>query len=188
MHRQLQNVVQEFEAAQRRLHRLASRIPEVRWHVRPDPARWSMAECVEHLNLTATAYLPVIQGALERGRASGRRTGTPRRYRRDPVGWLLWRMAGPPVRHRVKTTSAFIPSAVRPVPDMVAEFDRLQDAQIRCVAEADGLPLGRLWIKSPFNQRIRYNVYACLTILPPHQQRHLWQAEQVTAANFQEKG
>ena len=34
-------------------------------------------------------------------------------------------------------------------------------------------------ITSPFNPRIRYNLYACLTILPPHQERHIWQAEQV---------
>ena len=34
-------------------------------------------------------------------------------------------------------------------------------------------------ITSPFNPRLRYNLYACLTILPPHQERHIWQAEQV---------
>ena len=98
------------------------------------------------------------------------------------MGWLLWRMAGPPVRHRVKTTSAFIPSANRPLNDLVAEFDRLQADQIQCAVEADGLPLSRLWIRSPFDQRIRYNAYSCLTILPRHQERHLWQAEQVATA------
>jgi hypothetical protein len=138
-----------------------------------------MAECVEHLNLTSEAYLPLLMAALERG--SQERKGAPRRYHRDPVGWFMWRMAGPPVRHRVKTTSAFIPSADRPLAELVAEFDRLQDAQIRCARDADGLPLGRLWIRSPFDPRIRYNAYACLTILPRHQQRHLWQAEQVGA-------
>jgi hypothetical protein len=142
-----------------------------------------MAECIEHLNLTAQAYLPLLRAALDSGRApTGRGAAAPRRYRRDPVGWLMWRMAGPPVRHRIKTTSAFIPSSHRPVVELVAEFDRLQDAQIRCVVDGDGLPLARLWITSPFNPRIRYNVYSCLTILPRHQQRHLWQAEQAAAA------
>jgi hypothetical protein len=182
MHPQLQKVSHEFRTAQGRLHRLVSNVPEPRWHIRPDPARWSMAECVEHLNLTAQAYLPLLRAALESGRATGVRAGTSRRYRRDPVGWVMWRMAGPPVRHRTKTASAFIPSSHRAVAELIAEFDRLQDAQIRCVADAQGLPLGRLWIRSPFNSRIRYNVYSCLTILPRHQQRHLWQAEQVAAA------
>jgi len=26
---------------------------------------------------------------------------------------------------------------------------------------------------------VRYNLYACFTILPRHQHRHLWQAERV---------
>jgi hypothetical protein len=136
---------------------------------------------VEHLNLTAEAYLALLGDALALGRAMNERAPASRRYRRDPVGWLMWRIAGPPVRRRIKTTSAFVPRADRPPHQLVADFDRLQAAQIRCVAEADGLPLGRLWIRSPFDARVRYNAYSCLTILPRHQQRHLWQAEQVAA-------
>jgi hypothetical protein len=64
----------------------------------------------------------------------------------------------------------------------VAEFDEWQRRQVDLVRQAEGLPLGRLWIVSPFDRRIRYNAFACLTILPRHQHRHLWQAEQVTAA------
>jgi DinB superfamily len=181
VHPQLQDVSEEFRAAQARLHRLVRTVSEGKWHVRPDPARWSMAECVEHLNLTARAYLPLLRTALASGREASGSNAPPRRYYRDPVGWLMWRMAGPPVRHRVKTTSAFIPSAGRPLAELVTEFDQLQEDQIRCTRDADGLPLKRLWIRSPFDQRIRYNVYSCLTILPRHQQRHLWQAEQVAA-------
>jgi hypothetical protein len=91
----------------------------------------------------------------------------------------MWRMAGPPVRHRLKTAAAFIPSATVPLPRLLSEFDRLQTEQIDLVAQADGLKLGSLWITSPFDPRVRYNAYSCLTILPRHQQRHLWQAEQV---------
>jgi hypothetical protein len=47
-----------------------------------------------------------------------------------------------------------------------------------CVEAADGLPLGSVRITSPFDPRLRYNLYSCLTILPRHQHRHLWQAEQ----------
>jgi hypothetical protein len=181
VHPQLEEVTTEFRAAQTRLHNLVSSVPAARWHLRSDPARWSMAECVEHLNLTSQAFLPALRTALERGRAGSKDRGAHRRYRRDPIGWVLWRTAGPPVRHRVKTTSAFIPASARPLPELVAEFDRLQDDQIRCALKAEGLPLGRLRIRSPFNPRIRYNVYSCLTILPRHQHRHLWQAEQVAA-------
>jgi hypothetical protein len=38
-------------------------------------------------------------------------------------------------------------------------------------------------ITSPFNERVRYNVYSALTILAVHQHRHLWQAEQAAAVS-----
>ena len=179
MHQQLSAIKDELEAAQGRLHRLAAAAPEPLWSRRPDPARWSMAECVAHLNLTSAAYLPLLQAALDRGRQLG--GPPPRRYRRDPVGWLLWRMAGPPVRYRTRTAAPFVPMDVTSVPELVAEFDRWQVAQLACLATADGLQLGRLWITSPFDRRVRYNLYSCLSILPRHQHRHLWQAEQALA-------
>jgi hypothetical protein len=46
-------------------------------------------------------------------------------------------------------------------------------------AQADGLPLTAVRVTSPFNPRARHNLYACFTILPRHQHRHLWQAERV---------
>jgi DinB superfamily len=177
LHPQLEAIRDEFIAAQIRLHRLADTIPQTNWSRRPKPERWSIAECVGHLNLTGAAFLPLLEAALRQGRESG--ITPPKRYRRDPVGWLLWRTAGPPVRYRTRTAPAFVPASDQPVPELLKEFDRLQAAQIGCVVQADGLDLGRLWIRSPFNPRVRYNAYSCLTILPRHQHRHLWQAESV---------
>jgi hypothetical protein len=180
VHPQLRIITDDFESARARLHALVSRTPEPHWHLRSDRDRWSMAECVAHLNLTSEAYLPLVQAAIDEGRRSGR--PAPTRYRRDPVGWLMWRMAGPPVRHRTRTTASFIPRGQVPLAPLLAEFERLQDLQITCVVAADGLDLGRLRISSPFNPRVRYNAYSCLSILPRHQHRHLWQAEQVWAS------
>jgi hypothetical protein len=180
MHPQLQAIVDDFGRAGTRLHRLAARVSPDSWLRRPDPARWSVGECITHLNLTSAATVPRVREALARGRGIGERA--PRRYRRDPIGWLLWKMMAPPVRRRVRTSPPFEPRAAQPAAATIAEFDRWQQEQTALVREADGLPLGRLWVVSPFDPRIRYNAYACLTILPRHQHRHLWQAEEVTAA------
>ncbi|MGH7536246.1 MAG: DinB family protein [Gemmatimonadales bacterium] len=177
MHPQLEAIRDELGSAQRRLRQLAATVDPDLWSRRADPDRWSVAECVAHLNLTGQAYLPLIREALERGRRLGE--PAPSRYRRDPVGWLLWKMAGPPVRHRVKTTPPFVPGAVASREELVAEFERLQSATVAELQASERLPIGRLWIISPFDARLRYNLYACFTILPRHQHRHLWQAEQV---------
>ena len=177
MHPQLQAVIDEFGTAQARLHALVAATPPAAWSHRPAPGRWSIAECVAHLNLTSAAFVPLLDRALAGAPAA--RAPARGRFRRDLAGWLLWRMTGPPARVRVKTAAPFVPQATAAPAELVAEFDRRQAEQIALVRRADGLPLDRLRITSPFNARVRYNVYAALTILPRHQHRHLWQAEQV---------
>jgi len=83
---------------------------------------------------------------------------------------------------RVKTTSRIVSQNTAPARGLVTEFERLQAEQLRWVAAADGLPLGSLQITSPFNARLKYNLYSLLTILPRHEHRHLWQAEQAWQA------
>jgi hypothetical protein len=179
VHPQLQAVIDDLDTAQARLHALAAATPGTAWSRRADPARWSIAECVAHLNLTSSAFVPLLGQAL----AGPAESTVARRYRRDPMGWLLSRTLGPPVRLRLKTAARFIPQATAGPAELVAEFDRWQAELVGWVRKAEGLPLGRLWIRSPFNARARYNVYAALTILPRHQHRHLWQAEQVWASS-----
>jgi hypothetical protein len=85
----------------------------------------------------------------------------------------------PPVRLiRAKTTSAFEAPPDADPGALTARFRELQEEQIELLHAADGLPLNQLRIASPFNERVRYNLYSCFVILPRHQERHLWQAEQ----------
>jgi hypothetical protein len=178
LHPQLQAVAEELEQALPRLHALAAAVPAAAWSTRPDPERWSIGECVAHLNLTSAAYLPPIRTALASAAARPHGKAGPR-LRRDLMGWLMWRMVGPPVRLRVKTTARFIPQGIAPARALIAEFERWQRDLIACVHEANGRDLQGLRIRSPFDPRVAYNVYSALTILPRHQHRHLWQAEQV---------
>ena len=175
MNAQLAAIVEGLESAQRRLHVLGQTLSDGDWSRRPGPDRWSPLECVAHLNLTALAMLPLIRDGLARARSDGR--PAPRRYRRDALGWLLVQALNKPGKFKVRTTAAFVPTADRPVSEVLAEFDSLQGEQVACVRAADGLPVDRVRIASPFNARIRYTVYSALSILPVHQHRPLWQAE-----------
>src|SRR5881396_2212593 len=141
MHPQLQLVADEYRSAQARLRDLVRAVPDEQWSKHSDPARWSVAECVAHLNITSLAYVPLLQHAVSRARMLERRS--PSRYRRDPIGWLLWATMGPPVRFRINTIARFLPSSVAAPELLVQEFDRLQAAQLACLAQADGLPLSR---------------------------------------------
>jgi hypothetical protein len=180
LHPQLRAICDEFDAASDRLRWLIADVPEPAWSRRPDPARWSVAECIAHLNLTSRAYLPLLDDGLARARTSG--GPAPGRFHRDLAGWLLWKTMGPPARIRTRTTAAFVPSGEEAPTELVAQFERLQRELLARVNNADGLPIDRVKIPSPFNARLKYNLFAALTILPRHEHRHLWQAEQAWRA------
>jgi hypothetical protein len=183
VHPELQAVIDELETARLRLHALRDRAPAGTWAARRAADRWSIGECVAHLNLTSSAYLPLLRAALDEARRSGR--PTPPRFRRDPAGWLLWKSLGPPVRIRMKTAAPFVPRGTRPAADLVAEFERLQAEVVTLARQADSQPIDKVRVTSPFNPRLGYNLFAALSILARHQHRHLWQAEQILSVSGQ---
>jgi len=173
---QLQEIADELGEATARLHRLRDAIPGERWPHRNDPARWSVSECIEHLNLTSAAFVPLLEAGIESAR---KEPPSPRRYRRGFLGWALWKMTGPDSRGRVQTAPSFVPATSPPAADAVATFERLQAAILQLLAAADGLPIDKVIMTSPFNARMRYNIYAGFSAIPRHQHRHLQQAERV---------
>ena len=183
MQGQLRRISEEFDAASIRLHRLVDGIPPERGALRNESEKWSVAECVAHLNLTGGAYVPLIRAGLDSAAKLG--VGARSRYRRDPVGWLLSVAMGPLPRlgrfqlGKVRTSMDFEPGPGPEYQRTMNEFDRLQREQVRLVLAADGLPIDRVRINSPFDPRLRYNLYSALCLLPRHQERHIAQAASV---------
>ena len=175
MHAQLNAIVDDLQAAEERFHRLHRVVPHDVWTHRRAAARWSPAECLEHLNLTSRAMLPLLHAGL--GGAADRPQLPAPRYRRDVVGWVVWRLIAPSNGLRTRTLPAFAPSGDEPLETVVADFAQLQSEIIACVRAADGLPIDRITLRSPFDGRVRCNLYAALTLIPRHQHRHALQAE-----------
>jgi hypothetical protein len=128
------------------------------------------------LNLTSQAFLPSLRTGISQARQLGIAGSV--NYRRDLAGWLLSKVLAPPARFRTRTSQPFVPRQVESLESLVRKFDRLQAELVALVQEADGLPVDRIKIVSPFNARVRYNIYSSFVIIPIHQHRHIWQAEQ----------
>jgi hypothetical protein len=179
---QLTTIVSELESATDRLRALYATLPYGAWNQRPAPGRWSPAECVAHLNLTSRAFLPLLAAGLREALARPGQPAAP--YRRDAIGWLLWKVVAPSGGLRTSTVRAFVPTGQEPVPALLTEFERLQAEVIAGVRQADGLPIADVKIVSPFDERVKYNLYAALTLVPRHQHRHLLQAERAGQVSF----
>ena len=111
MQKQLAGLVQSLESAQTKLRSLSDRVSGEQWARRPVRDAWSAAQCVEHLNMTSRAYIPLLRTAIDEARSM--RSGAVRYYRMDVAGRLLAFMMRP-MKHigkfklgRVKTTGAF---------------------------------------------------------------------------------
>ena len=174
---QLERIAGELADARRRAHEMAATLTAASWGTRPAQDQWSVAECLIHLNLTSRPFLPLIGDAIAKGRELKLLGSGP--FRRDPVGWFVNWITEPPAWLRIKTRAPFVPSAVEPKGRVLDAFDALQDQLVGCVRGADGLDLGRLRIVSPFDKRLKYNLYSCLRIIPAHQRLHLSQADAV---------
>jgi hypothetical protein len=180
VHAQLEAIVSDFESAGTRVHALDRGLAAEVWHRRPSAGPWSAAECVAHLNLTAEAMLPRFRTGLDEARRLGQ--AAPAVYRRDLMGWMIWRSLKPGGGMKTRTAASFVPSADRSPRELLADFDRLQADLIAVTRQSDGLPLQLVKVPSPFNERARYNLYSALTITAIHELRHLLQAERAAGA------
>ncbi|HLJ26653.1 MAG TPA: DinB family protein [Candidatus Angelobacter sp.] len=147
---------------------------------RPDPAKWSIAECLAHLNLTGTGYVPLIEAAIRRGR-EGKMLGKGP-FKPGLLGSLLKWIAEPPPKFRFRAPENILPpSSITDPSRVIAEFMRLQDEWERLVRESDGLDLKRVKVDSPLPQLPRLRLAAPVPWMLAHERRHLLQAEKVKA-------
>src|SRR5215470_10159352 len=74
---------------------------------RPDPTKWSIAECLAHLNVTAAGYLKPMDAAIQQGRESKMFGKGP--FKAGFLGSVLKWFAEPPPKIRMRTPKAILP-------------------------------------------------------------------------------
>jgi hypothetical protein len=168
----------QFEAAAREARDLTGELTPRQLQWRP-AGKWSIAECLDHLN-NAERMVPRFDKKLAEARKAGGRAGWP--YRAGWVaGWYI-RFVEPPVRRlRVKSPKAFRPKPETELTDAVPRFLRLQEDLARQAEEAGQLDVSRVRMGSPVVRRFKMSMAEWFAFLAAHQRRHLWQARNVRA-------
>ena len=119
----------------------------------PGPERWSIAQCIDHLNATARVYLPV----LDEGIADAMRRGlySPGPYVYNWIGRIHVLVAQPDSWIRVKAQRAFEPAPGRTRQEIMAAFRAYQVQYVDRLRQANGLDLARARVASPLVQAQR---------------------------------
>ena len=172
----------EFGAAKSDARALFEGVSEEAGRFRPGPGTWSMAECLDHLNVVGRLYLGALDRAIDEGRRRGLTGRPPFRYGLL-ARWLVRSMDAPPLFH-MRSPRSFRPaSAAPPVAESLPAFVALQDELIDRVARAEGLDLRRVKVVSPASRRLKMGLGTAFAVTAAHQRRHLWQARQVRDAS-----
>ena len=148
---------------------------------RPDPTKWSIAECLAHLNLSAEIVQPKVAAAIERGRKDNLLGKGP--FALGFLGKALAWWAEPPPKVRTPAPKAIAPKIETADPaKIVDDFFRLQDGWARLLREAEGLDQKKIKVPALFPGLPALRLCAPIPWMLAHERRHLWQAENVKKA------
>lgn len=167
----------EFDAAREDARALLAELDDAAFNWRRAPGTWSIAECIDHLNMTGRKYIRALDRAIEEGRARNLVGAGPFRYGLLER-WIVRFMDAPP-KLRIKAPKAFVPASETRLAESAAAFAALQDEFQACLARADGLHFGKVKARSPVSKRIKFSLGAAFAAISAHQRRHLWQARQL---------
>ena len=179
---------QAFEAVEQDARAVVAGLTEAQGVWRPDPASWSIAQCLDHLATSNRVYLSAMQPAAEDAVRRGRK-------RRRPAvpgligGWFV-RIMEPPVKRpfTMRAPKKIVPRESPALQDAARAFLASQDdvrAFLRAYADTD---LAGVRFVNPFAPAIRFTLATGLHVTAAHARRHLWQAWNVRRAEERARG
>jgi hypothetical protein len=166
----------QFEQLSAEADALVAPLSDEQLHQRPAPDRWSVGECIEHLNAAARVYLPF----LDEGIAEAIRRGLygPGPYRYNWLGrFVVWSLEPPP-RLRTRAPKAFQPAPRRRRQDLMAAFRAYQVQYVDRLRQANGVDLARARVRSPAPYWLWLPLGSGFALTIAHERRHLAQAHE----------
>lgn len=138
--------------------------------------RWSVGQCLVHLNLTTQEMLKGLEGSLPLLRIPA---GGPPQY----PAWerFLLTLEEPPPRIRIPTLSGLKPAQQHSKTQVLAEFVELRHHFIELGKQSQGLDWGKNKVPFPLLPTLKVSWGSALAFCLAHDRRHLYQAGLILA-------
>jgi hypothetical protein len=176
--REIDEFRQQFEQISSEGDAMVAALSDAQFTWQPAPEAWSIAQCIEHLNVTARMYLPRLDEGIGEAIRRGLYSEGPFTY--NWVGRIFVSTMKPPPRLRMRAPKTFHPPPARPRQDVMAAFRAYQVQFIDRLRQANGLDLARARVRSPAAAWLRMSLGSGFALMVAHEQRHLWQAKRIT--------
>lgn len=148
---------------------------------KPQPQAWSIAECVEHLNLYAKFYVPAIAQAI-----SNAPTRTSNEFRSGWLGEQFVKTVSPANVKPQKTFQRMTPAQSQLSTHVLTQFLQYQADLLASLARAQTIDWNKTRVPVEFWSWLKMNVGDAFRFMVAHQQRHLQQAQRVERARNQQ--
>ncbi len=172
---------EELRANRARFEKLVAGLTPAQLTWRPGTGRWSIIECVAHLNRANHAYSANAERALRTAKERGV-TGTGPFKHGRMIQWAIAYLDPDRKKMRAKTPGMFDPREVKDPAAELAAFRRELDVTEGRLREADGLHLAKVKLSSPVSRLIRLSLGQFFEMHTVHDRRHIQQAERVRSA------
>jgi hypothetical protein len=175
LHPDLSRYAEELRATLSDVETLCAGLTNAQFNWRPTPGRWSIAQCLTHLNTINGQDLAPMSAAIANATA---RSDGPFTY-----SWI-WRYfinsMEPPVKTKFKVPKAYEPPPSADLQATLTEFRRITDALLDLIPKANSLDLARVKTPLPAVRFLRMPLGARLALMNAHNRRHLAQARAVS--------
>jgi DinB family protein len=166
-----------LEASDQEARALLADLDDERFNWRPDERSWSVAQCLDHLNVANRVYLASMRPAVE----DARRRGVSRRGSIHPPMLERWfvRTLEPPPKFRLPAPRKIVPALRKTRAEVSEEWERTQADLADLLREAAPLDLNAARFKNPFLPLVHFRVGTGFLVIETHERRHLLQAQKV---------
>ncbi len=151
---------------------------------KPGPERWSMAQCLQHLNFYGDYYLPAMERAMREAQGKGSRP--------TPVfhpGWLgawftnlMLPQADGSLKSKMQSPKNAVPSAQPDALATLAAFIEQQERMLQLLDLARTVNLNAIRVPISLSRWIRLKLGDTFLFYLAHHARHIRQAEKALAA------
>ena len=168
----------DLQHAQHRVTQRFQPLTDQQLNRRPAPGKWSVGQCLEHLNIMGGYYLPLLTAKIQQARQ--RNSAPAATVKRGLVGRRLTdAMRGSAGEKTYKSPQKYAPSGSRLSRTVVELCRRQLDDLLLLLEEARHVNLNAVRVANPVVPLLRLRATDALELLVVHVQRHVAQAEQV---------
>lgn len=150
-------------------------IDQLNW--KPEPGRWSIAQCLDHLVVSDMTYFP----ALKKIAAGNYKMSKWERW--SPLSGLFGKMlvdqTQEKVTRKLNAPRAFQPSQSKIDVGILDRFHKHLDTLLEYIEACKHIDIDKLYITSPAFKMVTYKLRHAIQILVQHERRHINQAIRV---------